>query len=135
RSRDPLKNTAVRLLQRRYADDAPGSALRLPTAVPLPTDVRRFIESARWTFAKTYAATWPHEYIVLTPENTPMILALAWHIFQHGKFGLGGSKGLAARLSPFCYTWRRRCQKNLATEALAFTTGRRSDRRVENRSF
>jgi hypothetical protein len=37
-----------------------------------------------WTFAKTYAATWPHEYVVRTSENAPMILALARHIFEHG---------------------------------------------------
>jgi hypothetical protein len=55
--------------------------------VPLPDDVRNFIESAKWTFAKTYATTWPHEYVVRTPGNTPMILALARHIFQHGEEG------------------------------------------------
>jgi hypothetical protein len=52
--------------------------------VPLPDDIRAFVESARWTFAKTYAATWPHEYVVRTPENAPMFLALARHIFEHG---------------------------------------------------
>lgn len=55
--------------------------------VPLPEDVRRFVESARWTFARTYAATWPHEYIVRNPENAAMILALARHIFEHGTSG------------------------------------------------
>lgn len=50
----------------------------------LPNDVRKFIDSAKWVFAKTYAATWPHEYIVRTPENAEMILALARHIFEHG---------------------------------------------------
>ena len=53
----------------------------------LPDDVRRFVESTKWTFAKTYAATWPHEYMVRTPENAPMILALARHIFEHGVDG------------------------------------------------
>ena len=51
---------------------------------PFPDDVRRFVESGRWTFAKTYAKTWPHEYIVRTAENAPLMLALAHHIFQHG---------------------------------------------------
>ena len=50
----------------------------------LPDDVRCFVASARWTFAKTYAATWPHEYIVRTPENASMILTLARHIFDCG---------------------------------------------------
>jgi len=50
-------------------------------------DVRRFVESTAWTLAKTYAATWPHEYVVRTPENAAMILALARHIFEHGVGG------------------------------------------------
>lgn len=54
---------------------------------PLRDDVRAFVESATWTFAKTYAATWPHEYVVRTPENAAMVLALAQHIFEHGTDG------------------------------------------------
>ena len=52
--------------------------------VPFPPDVQEFVDDAAWVFAKTYAATWPHEYVVRTPENAPMILALARHIFDHG---------------------------------------------------
>ena len=52
--------------------------------VRFPDDVRQFVESTKWTFAKTYAATWPHEYVVRTPQNAPMILALARHIFERG---------------------------------------------------
>jgi hypothetical protein len=37
--------------------------------------------------AKTYADTWPHEYVVQTPENAAMVLALARHIFEHGVDG------------------------------------------------
>ena len=55
--------------------------------LPLPMDVRQFVESTAWTFAKTYAATWPHEYIVRNEGNAPMILALARHIFDHGVDG------------------------------------------------
>jgi hypothetical protein len=51
---------------------------------PLPDDTRHFVESTNWVFAKTYAATWPHEYVVRTPENASMILALAKHIFERG---------------------------------------------------
>ena len=51
---------------------------------PFPPEVRAFVAMTSWTFAKTYAKTWPHEYIVRTPENAPMILALACHIFEHG---------------------------------------------------
>lgn len=55
--------------------------------VALPDDVREFVESSSWRFARTYAATWPHEYIVRTPENAAMILALARHILDHGTDG------------------------------------------------
>ena len=55
--------------------------------VPLPRDVRAFVESERWTFAKTYASTWPHEYVVRTPGNAEMLLALARHVFEYGTDG------------------------------------------------
>lgn len=54
---------------------------------PFPEDVRRFVDTTKWTFAKTYAATWPHEYIVQNAQNTAMILAIARHIFEHGVEG------------------------------------------------
>ena len=54
----------------------------MPT--PFSEDVRRFVESTSWTFAKTYAATWPHEYVVRGPDNEVMLLALARHIFEYG---------------------------------------------------
>ncbi len=56
-------------------------------SAPFPPDVRAFVATIPWTFAKTYAATWPHEYVVRTPENASMILALARHIFEHGTEG------------------------------------------------
>ena len=56
-------------------------------SVPFNDDLRRFVDATRWTFAKTYAATWPHEYIVKTPENAAMLLALARHISEHGVEG------------------------------------------------
>ena len=60
--------------------------------VPFADDVRQFVESTGWTFAKTYAGTWPHEYVVRTPENAPKILAVARHIFE---YRCGGSVLLA----------------------------------------
>ena len=53
----------------------------------IPDDVRNFVDSTVWTFARTYAATWPHEYVVQNTVNAPMILALARHIFAHGTDG------------------------------------------------
>ena len=55
--------------------------------VPLNDSIRDFVGSTPWRFAKTYAATWPHEYVVQTAENAPMILELARHIFEHGVDG------------------------------------------------
>jgi hypothetical protein len=54
---------------------------------PFPNHLRHFVETTPWRFAKTYAATWPHEYVVKTPENAETILALARHIFEHGVDG------------------------------------------------
>jgi hypothetical protein len=51
---------------------------------PFPPEVRRFVETTAWTFAKTYATTWPHEYLVRDERNAPMVLAIARHIFEHG---------------------------------------------------
>lgn len=56
-------------------------------AAPFPDDVRNFVQSSPWTFAKTYAATWPHEYVVRNADNASMILALARHIFEYGTDG------------------------------------------------
>lgn len=52
--------------------------------VPFPPEVRAFVDTARWTFAKTYGSTWPHEYVVRNAENAAMLLALARHLFEHG---------------------------------------------------
>jgi len=30
----------------------------------IPENLKAFIEESEWIFAKTYAKTWPHEYIV-----------------------------------------------------------------------
>ena len=54
---------------------------------PFPDALRNFVDSTPWTFARTYAATWPHEYAVQNTENAAMILALARHIFEHGTDG------------------------------------------------
>ena len=34
------------------------------TTMSLPEDLRAFVDREPWTFAKTYAETWPHEYLV-----------------------------------------------------------------------
>ncbi len=96
--------------------------------VPFPEDVRHFVESTHWTFAKTYAKTWPHEYIVQTPENAAMILALAKHIFEHGVEGRfyaqvrkyhheGGKAYWSMDSTPEATTLVNRCQEDETYEA------------------
>jgi len=46
-----------------------------------------FIATAPWTFAKTYAATWPHEYIVRKRVDEEMFVRLVSHIRTHGYEG------------------------------------------------
>ena len=55
--------------------------------VQFPEQVHDFVDTTPWRFAKTYAATWPHEYVVRTEQNAALILALARHIFEHGVEG------------------------------------------------
>lgn len=46
--------------------------------------LKEFIKDSNWIFAKTYAATWPHEYIVQEKVNNDLFLALAQHIDTFG---------------------------------------------------
>lgn len=46
--------------------------------------LKNFIKEATWTFAKTYADTWPHEYIVQERVDNDLFLALADHIDTKG---------------------------------------------------
>lgn len=43
-----------------------------------------FIEETPWTFAKTYARHWPHEYIVRERVDAGLFDELAEHIDKHG---------------------------------------------------
>lgn len=46
--------------------------------------IKKFIESQSWIFAKTYAETWPHEYIVQENVDNDLFLELADHIDKYG---------------------------------------------------
>lgn len=46
--------------------------------------LKQFIEKTNWTFAKTYAATWPHEYIVREKVDQSLFSELAEHIDKFG---------------------------------------------------
>ncbi len=52
--------------------------------VKLPSELRDFIDTTEWTFAKTYALTWPHEYIVREKVDKVLFEAFVRHICQHG---------------------------------------------------
>lgn len=50
----------------------------------MPEALEQFIHDCDWIFAKTYADTWPHEYIVREQVNGDMFDRLAGHIDTHG---------------------------------------------------
>ncbi len=53
----------------------------------LPPELKAFMDNTSWTFAKTYAQTWPHEYIVRDRVDEALFLALVSHIREHGYEG------------------------------------------------
>ena len=53
----------------------------------LSVKLKNFIKEQNWTFAKTYASTWPHEYIVQEKVDNELFLALADHLVKHGYEG------------------------------------------------
>jgi hypothetical protein len=55
-------------------------------SLPLPEELRRFVESCRWTFARTMPV-WPHEYIVRERVDEGLFVALVEHIRAHGYEG------------------------------------------------
>ena len=50
----------------------------------LSESIKHFIKEQNWIFAKTYAETWPHEYIVQERVDNKLFLEFANHIDQLG---------------------------------------------------
>ena len=50
----------------------------------LSNNLRTFIEESNWIFAKTYAETWPHEYIVEEKVDRALFYKLAEYIDSNG---------------------------------------------------
>ena len=50
-------------------------------------DLRQFVNSEEWTFAKTYADTWPHEYLVRDNVDEQLFARLVEHIRANGYLG------------------------------------------------
>ena len=55
----------------------------MSNSVSFPDDLREFINSTQWTFAKTMPE-WPHEYIVRGRVDECLFLRLVHHIRQYG---------------------------------------------------
>ena len=53
----------------------------------LPAEIKHFVEKADWIFAKMYAYTWPHNYIVKDKVDEDLFLKLAKHIRTYGYKG------------------------------------------------
>jgi hypothetical protein len=48
-------------------------------------EFKKYVQDTTWTFAKTYAQTWPHEYIVQEKVDNDLFLKLADHIDRFGQ--------------------------------------------------
>ena len=49
--------------------------------------LREFVDKEAWIFAKTYAKTWPHEYLVKDRVDQKMFVELVKHIREQGYLG------------------------------------------------
>lgn len=52
-----------------------------------PIELKAFVTEQKWTFARTYASTWPHEYIVRDRVDEGLFIELVRHIRDHGYEG------------------------------------------------
>ena len=52
-----------------------------------PEEIAEFVKTENWVFAKTYATTWPHEYLVKRKVNPDLFTKLVRHIVEHGYAG------------------------------------------------
>ena len=52
-----------------------------------PTNLKAFVTEQKWTFAKTYAPIWPHEYIVRDRVHEDLFIQLVQHIRTYGYEG------------------------------------------------
>lgn len=50
-------------------------------------ELKEFVDKESWIFAKTYAKTWPHEYLVKKRVNPELFTQLVRHIRKHGYQG------------------------------------------------
>ena len=50
-------------------------------------ELRAFIDNAQWIFAKTYATTWPHSYLVKDKADAELFVKVVKHIRKYGYQG------------------------------------------------
>ncbi len=50
-------------------------------------ELKGFINNSKWVFAKTYAATWPHHYIVRERVDEDLFIKMVKHIRRFGYEG------------------------------------------------
>jgi len=55
--------------------------------VVFPPHLKAFLDQQTWTFAKTYASTWPHEYIVRDRVDERLFVQVVQHIRTYGYEG------------------------------------------------
>ncbi|MDH5719843.1 MAG: hypothetical protein OEZ13_04385 [Spirochaetia bacterium] len=56
------------------------------TMKPFSQEIKDFIKNENWVFAKTYAKTWPHEYIIRDKvHDKDIFLKMAKHIREFGR--------------------------------------------------
>ena len=49
-------------------------------------EIREFVETTPWTWAKTYADTWPHHYIVRDRVDEELFVKMVQHIRRFDRF-------------------------------------------------
>ncbi|MDX8391502.1 MAG: hypothetical protein R8K53_02885 [Mariprofundaceae bacterium] len=59
-----------------------------------PSEIYDFSKSVSWIFAKTYAETWPHEYIVRDKVDEKLFIHFVQHIRAEGYAGKFYSKDI-----------------------------------------
>lgn len=60
--------------------------------LPFSEPLRAFVDATPWTVAKTYAKTWPHEYLVRHHVDQELFFKFVRHIRENGYQGAFYSK-------------------------------------------
>jgi hypothetical protein len=61
---------------------------KTPIAHRLSNEIKQFIDETPWTWAKTYADSWPHHYIVKDKVDESLFQKFVLHIREFGEWEL-----------------------------------------------